>query len=85
MADLATLVRTALGDRYDAAADYVVVRPAMVGTPKYAGCSVVGEFAEDSRAASKMVVLLRPAAAKPKAPLTTSERVRSIIGRSRGK
>jgi hypothetical protein len=76
-------VRAALGDKYDPKADYRVVRPAMVGLPKYADCKEVGRFTEDSRAGGELVVLLRtPPTAPPPAPAkaaSAAERVRSAI------
>jgi hypothetical protein len=78
-------VRAALGDKYEAAADYRVIRPAMVGLPKYRNDEVVGEFVEDGRDGGKLVIVRRAApraAGTPPAPgrvAAAAERVRSVI------
>lgn len=79
-----------LGDAYDAKATYKVVRPAMVGLPKYAGFEKVGEFAEDSRESGMLVILRAKPVAAPKAPApvptaaaSAAERVRSMLGRKK--
>ena len=81
-------VATALGKDYDPKADYTVVRPAMVGLPKYANHVKVGEFVEDGRDGGILVVLRRPAPPPKPAPAppkaaTAAERVRSIIASHR--
>jgi hypothetical protein len=78
---LTSRVRAALGDAYDATADYRVVRPGMVGLPKYADCKVAGEFTEDTRNETKLVILVRPkpAAPPPSKAVAAAERVRSAI------
>lgn len=81
MADLSDRVRAALGPAYDSKAEYLVVRPTMTGLPKYAGCQVVGEFDEDTRNGTKLVILLRSRAAVPPPFVSrpgVAERVRSI-------
>lgn len=78
--DLLTLrVRAALGSAYDPKADYRIVRPDMVGLPKFAADEVVGEFAEDTREGTR-VVILRRAAPKPPPPVSAAERVRAALG-----
>ena len=93
MPDHLTAVQTALGDKYDPKASYVVVRPSMVGTAKYAMCERVGEYDEDTRNGTKLVILKRPPPppTPPPAPPTRSrvtqaatDRVREVLGRSYG-
>lgn len=72
-------VRLALGAKYDPKADYVVVRPGMVGLPKYASCTVAGTFTEDSKAGGELTILQKPAVITPKPTLPSVERVRSAI------
>jgi hypothetical protein len=72
MPSLTDHVRAALGAAYDPKAGYVVVRPSMVGTPKYADCERMGEFVEDTRNETTMVVLRRPPAPAKPAPVPVS-------------
>lgn len=81
---ITTRVKAALGPAFDSKATYRVVRPAMVGLPKYANDKVVGEFTEDGRAGGKLIVLLRPAPPPPPPPKpvsapTAADRVRNVL------
>lgn len=79
---LTTRVKLTLGGAYDASADYLIVRPAMVGLPKYAGCAEAGRFREDTREGTELVILVRPKVAAPQ-PATSSTRVASAAERVR--
>ncbi len=84
MADIMDTVRATLGDKFDAKHVYVVVRPGMETLPKFADCTVVGEFAEDTRNGTRLIVLRRPEP-KPPPPSSAAERVRSALGGNHGK
>ena len=78
-------VRAAVGAAYDPKARYVVVRPGMQHDPKFAECTKVGEFVEDTRNETSLLVLRKPdiVVAKSVAVVAkAAEKVRSMLGRS---